>query len=91
MKHHPSCRETDTELVWHCNQCGNIEQAEHGIIKNVVQRCLGDWTAPTLALGWLRYEALRKVSPAEYLALHNRNIAGEPFDGMVDKLISEAK
>ncbi len=25
--HHPSCRESDKDLVWHCNQCGLNESA----------------------------------------------------------------
>lgn len=28
MKHHPSCRENDESLVWHCEQCGQNESAE---------------------------------------------------------------
>jgi hypothetical protein len=27
-KHHPSCRESDRDLVWHCSQCGLNENAE---------------------------------------------------------------
>jgi len=27
-EHHPSCRESDKSLVWHCNQCGLNESAE---------------------------------------------------------------
>ena len=28
MSHHPSCRPTDKDLVWHCRQCGENEPAE---------------------------------------------------------------
>ena len=28
MSHHPSCRPTDKDLVWHCHQCGESESAE---------------------------------------------------------------
>ena len=40
-----------------------------------------------LALGSLRYETLRKLTPRQYTELHKRNIAGENFDGMVDALM----
>ena len=41
-----------------------------------------------LALGYLRYEALRKLSPAAFQELGRRNIAGEHFDSMIDLLIT---
>ena len=53
---------------------------------------LVDWTQQgrnesDLALGWLRYEALRKVSPRVFGELHRRNLAGENFDAMVTGLV----
>ena len=42
-----------------------------------------------LALGWLRYEALRKLSARRYAELCDRNLKGERFDDMVDKLVLE--
>lgn len=44
-------------------------------------------SASELALGYLRYEALRKLGPAAYKELHRRNLAGERFDDMVDELV----
>lgn len=40
-----------------------------------------------LALGFLRYEALRKLHPSRYEELHKRNVKGERFDDMVDDLV----
>ena len=40
-----------------------------------------------LAIGFLRYEARRKLKPREFEALHKRNSAGENFDKMVDELV----
>ena len=40
-----------------------------------------------LALGFLRYEALRKLQPRELLRLWQRNMKGENFDQMIDDLI----
>ena len=42
-----------------------------------------------LALGFLRYEALRKLTPRKFSELHVRNLRGENFDEMVDKLVVE--
>lgn len=52
------------------------------IIKTIQGRALSD-----LAVGFLRYEALRKLKPYQFEALHKRNLAGEFFDDMVDELI----
>lgn len=40
-----------------------------------------------LALGWLRYEAVRKLNVVEFANLIDRNLKGERFDDMVDELI----
>lgn len=37
--------------------------------------------------GYKRYEAARKLNPREWAELHQRNMAGEFFDDMVDALI----
>jgi hypothetical protein len=47
-------------------------------------RTLND--ADHLALGFLRYEALRKVNPAQFAELYRRNMHGDNFDRMVDVL-----
>lgn len=40
-----------------------------------------------IALGCLRYEALRRLNCHQIEDLHKRNMFGENFDGMVDELI----
>ena len=42
-----------------------------------------------LALGYLRYEALRKLSPRQFDVIHMRNTGGkyERFDDMIDELV----
>lgn len=40
-----------------------------------------------LAIGYLRYEALRKLNPIQYFELWYKNLKGENFDEMVDKII----
>lgn len=45
--------------------------------------------AALLALGWLRYEALRRLTRLEADKLQARAIAGENFDDMIDDLIAK--
>lgn len=40
-----------------------------------------------LALGYLRYEALRKLTPRQFSELYMRNLKGENFDQMINELI----
>jgi hypothetical protein len=47
------------------------------------------FSSEELAIGWLRYEALRKLTPQKYTELHRRNMAGERFDDMVDELVAD--
>ena len=37
-------------------------------------------------LGWTRYEKARKLNPAQWAELHQRNLKGENFDDMIDAL-----
>ena len=40
-----------------------------------------------LALGWIRYEKLRRLSPREYGELCNKNMTlAIPFDDLVDRM-----
>jgi thymidylate synthase ThyX len=52
-------------------------------LDNLVSLCVAVHTPKELALGWLRYEALRRLSPRIFAELHKRNIGGERFDDMV--------
>ena len=51
-----------------------------------INDAIANRTNEELALGYLRYEALRKVSPRQFSELHARNLAGENFDDMVTRL-----
>ena len=42
-----------------------------------------------LAIGYMRYKVLRRLTPVQYTCLHERNLAGERFDDMVDKLVAD--
>jgi len=41
---------------------------------------------PQALLGWTRYEKARKLNPAQWAELHQRNLRGENFDDMIDAL-----
>ena len=40
-----------------------------------------------LAQGWLRYEAVRKMTRVEFIELRDNAANGVPFDAMVDAII----
>jgi hypothetical protein len=44
-------------------------------------------TAPELAIGFMRYEAVRKLTPGQFADLRHRAAQGGNFDAMVDKLV----
>lgn len=54
-----------------------------------VDRAVEDYSVYELAIGFLRYEALRKLKPIEFSLLHSRNIKGERFDDMVDVMVAK--
>lgn len=37
----------------------------------------------------LRYEALRKLTPRQFMQLWDRNLKGERFDDLVDELVTQ--
>ena len=52
-------------------------------INEIITDTIADRTPEQLALGWLRYEELRRFSVAAYQCLVARNLDGENFDEMV--------
>ena len=42
-----------------------------------------------LRIGYLRYEALRKLNVRQFAELFARNIRGELFDTLVDELVND--
>lgn len=57
----------------------------------LVRDCVNDNTPEELALGWLRYEALRRLNPRQFAELHRRNLAGERFDDLVTAELKQWK
>jgi hypothetical protein len=52
-------------------------------INEIITETIADRTPEELALGWLRYEELRRFSVAAYQCLVARNFEGENFDEIV--------
>jgi hypothetical protein len=52
-------------------------------LDQLITETIADRTPKELALGWLRYEELRRFSVAAYQCLVARNLDGENFDEMV--------
>lgn len=52
---------------------------------------ISNHTPEELALGWLRYEALRQVSPRMFAEMSKRNLAGEFFDDIVTEVLLKWK
>ena len=42
-----------------------------------------------LAIGWMRYKAIRALTPLKFTDLVRRNLAGERFDDMVDAMVAD--
>jgi len=52
-------------------------------INEIITDTIADRTPEQLALGWLRYEELRRFSVAAFQCLVARNLEGENFDEIV--------
>jgi len=49
----------------------------------LVVRAIAEHDVKELALGFLRYEALRIMNPRQFAEFHARNLKGERFDDIV--------
>jgi len=59
-------------------------------LEKLILKAEDNKTVKELALGYLQYEALRKLGPRSFAELHRRNIEEEiNFDEMVVRLITE--
>lgn len=57
----------------------------------LTDRTLDTYQPAELAIGWLRYEALRKLNAHQFAELCKRNLKGERFDDMVDQLVERER
>jgi hypothetical protein len=52
-------------------------------IEQLVEKCVAEHDVKELAVGFLRYEALRRVRLRQFAEFQERNLAGERFDDIV--------
>ena len=52
-------------------------------LERLVERCIAERNEKELALGFLRYEALRRVGTRKFSEFQSRNLDGELFDDIV--------
>lgn len=60
-------------------------------LERLVRITAANHTPEELALGYLRYETLRRLSPRAFGELHRRNLEGRFFDGLVDESLANTK
>ena len=58
-----------------------------GSLDRLVRLCVANHTPEELALGWLRYEALRRANPRIFSEMNRRNMSGEFFDDIVTEAL----
>lgn len=61
------------------------QQDRYGKVLTAAMQC---HNGAECAIGFIRYEALRKLNARQFAELSRRNLAGEAFDDLVDGLIS---
>lgn len=64
-----------------------LTDSQSDSLDRLVRLCVANHTPEELALGWLRYEALRRVSPRIFAAITRRNLGGECFDDIVTEAL----
>jgi len=61
---------------------------KYSTIGDIIDLCLIDeYNKRAYILGYLRYEALRKLTPQGFYKLWEKNIKGKNFDEMVNELV----
>jgi hypothetical protein len=65
----------------------SLTDEERAHLFRLMDRTRKERNEAELALGYLRYEALRKLSPREFVAINRRNLEGERFDDIVTAFV----
>jgi hypothetical protein len=58
---------------------------KHDAKSTAIRRAKARRDPDTLALGYIRYEAIRKMKLPELVEIHKRNLRGERFDDLIDE------
>ena len=67
------------------------EKRASGSLERLVRLVVSNHTAEELALGYLRYEAIRRMSPRTFGEIHKLNLSGRIFDDLVDEALKAWK
>lgn len=60
-------------------------------LQRLVRLVVSNHTPEELALGYLRYEAVRRMNPRTFGELHRLNLSGRFFDDLVDDALKTWK
>lgn len=60
-------------------------------LEQLVSLCVANHTPEELALGWLRYETLRRLNPRQFHDLWRVHLSGQRFDDLVTDALLEWK
>ena len=66
-----------------------MNQEENDKMSSIIEEAKDYFISREAVLEALRYRSLRKLSASQYTTLCQRNVKGENFDEMVDKLVLE--
>ena len=65
-----------------------MNQQQTEILERLLHKTMHERNREELALGWLRYETLRKLTPWTYAELNKENLVhGRAFGDLVDEMI----
>lgn len=73
------------------NHSLQTETQSRGCVQHLVRLVVANHTPEELALGYLRYEAVRRMSPRTFGELHRLNLSGKFFDDLVDEALKTWK
>ena len=60
-------------------------------LERLVKLVVSNHKPEELALGYLRYEAIRRMSPRTFGEIHKLNLSGRIFDDLVDEALKSWK
>lgn len=60
-------------------------------VQRLVRLMVANHAPEELALGYLRYELVRRMSPHSFGELHKLNLSGKFLDDLVDEALKESK
>jgi hypothetical protein len=66
-----------------------VEVVNKDRIKKLVEFTASSSNVKDMAIGWLRYECVRRMNPRQFGEICKRNLEGEDFDDLIDQALLE--